>query len=151
MTRRQIAAHYGIPFGTVCRQLWEGATVKEMLAARAAHATRTYKLPVKGRVTGKFATPWGMLSYYGIATRLGLSIHTLRTRVNQHGMSYDLAFNTPSYGKPGTHYIMPPEEYRRATLAVWQACQAERLERRRELNRQYLKRKRDRARNRPPR
>lgn len=70
--------------------------------------------PDRGRQI-RYLTPWGVLTVFSIAKRMGIAQTSLVARVYGYNGAWTLeqAFNTPPYGKRGQHFIMPPEEYRR--------------------------------------
>lgn len=120
MTRRQIAAFYGVPLNTVIRSLWQGRSVETLLEIRKRRelAAKGFARH-RGRTFGKFPTPWGMKNLPWIAQKIGVSWYTMRGRIYCQGMPTELAFNTPRGGKAGVDFIMPPEEFHRLTAETW--------------------------------
>lgn len=118
MSRREAAAEFKIPFGTICRRIWEGQPPEKIFKPYVKpplikkEVTRKRKSPI-----GYFITPWGRMSLAKISEKIGfLSQNTLANRLYQYGWTQEEAFNTPIYGKPGLHFILPPEEYKRLIL-----------------------------------
>lgn len=111
MTRRQIAEAFSIPFGTVCRRLWQKYPPDRLFmppmkaqyrsACRNTRKVRTWK------------TAWGTETSKEVARRLHIKTQNFVDRVRIFNWTLEDAVNTPGYGIRGRHFIIPPDEYRR--------------------------------------
>lgn len=110
MTRAEIAAHYGIPFGTVCRLLWEGWTA-EAIIQKPPRPPGKVRTPTPYR-WGRFLTPWGRMALAAVADRIHMPERTLNNRIYRYGWTEEDTFNTPSHGTRGIDCFMPFAEWR---------------------------------------
>ena len=114
MTRREAAARYKLPYGTLVRRLWLGWPPERAFGpSETKFATPPIRRRHKRLRKGYFMTPWGRMGLARIALRVGMSANSLKSRLYHHRWPIELAFNTPPFGKPGVNFIMPPAEYRR--------------------------------------
>src|SRR5882672_365548 len=111
MTRRQIAEAFNIPFGTVCRRLWQKYPPDKLFLPPIK--THGYPYARTGNPFRIWKTAWGTETSGEIAKRIGLDYQKFKQRVRVSGWTLEDAANTPSRGIRGKHFIIPPDEYRR--------------------------------------
>ena len=122
MTRREAAVRYGIPKNTLIRRIWAGWPPERWFEPPDARLRSDRGIQKRNErpahMMAKYCSPWGWLSIYNLAERIGMShgslCHRLYGRYDDAKMapwSFEHATNTRPYGVRNRDLIMPWDEY----------------------------------------
>ncbi len=108
MTKKEIAAHYGLRMNTIHSRCFRKVSPEELVEKPTRGKGKPKQKPPKAWAR---PTAWGMLTPKQISAITGVSVNTVNIRLRDHGWSRDEAYNTPLYGVKGRHFHMPMDEY----------------------------------------
>lgn len=114
MTRKEAAKAFNISINCLHGRIHRGEPMEILFRPQV---TRTRRESRKPKPKG-FATAYGRLTLEELAPKIGLAPATLQNRLYHYGWPHELAFNTPVFGVPGHHFILPPDEYRKRCCRV---------------------------------